>query len=351
MPVTLDLPESADLMMVLQNLLPVETRQRELLKRFPIEATDAAKVMWDQMDDFLGLQQVRGIGGHPGRVKHTGHKRYVMEPGAYGEFEVLGEKLLTEMAEPGTLGEPLNLDEYIGKVAQKLTQREFDRIETTWSALLRTGTFTVVDDTGAAIHTDKFAIQSFTPGVPWDTFATATPLKDLRGFIQTAEGQGSFSFGPESELLCNRKTMNDILGNLNANDLFGLRGQYGATVVNSLDDLNKILVANDLPRITVYNRWFKTDAGVRTYIIPDKFLIWLGKRPNNERIGAYKSTLNVNRETASDDPSGTGESTQYGYFKIIDRGANSVPREIEIHRGHNGGPALFFPGAVAAISY
>jgi hypothetical protein len=38
------------------------------------------------------------------------------------------------------------------------------------------------------------------------------------------------------------------------------------------------------------------------------------------------------------------------YQKIIDRGENEVPRKIEVHRGHNGGPVIYFPGSIVAMT-
>jgi hypothetical protein len=51
-------------------------------------------------------------------------------------------------------------------------------------------------------------------------------------------------------------------------------------------------------------------------------------------------TRNVNNANSAPGP----------YTKVIDRGELQVPRTIEVHDGHNGGPAIFYPSAVIKLS-
>jgi hypothetical protein len=38
------------------------------------------------------------------------------------------------------------------------------------------------------------------------------------------------------------------------------------------------------------------------------------------------------------------------YMKIVDNGDRAVPRLIQVHDGHNGGPALLYPSAIVVMT-
>jgi hypothetical protein len=38
------------------------------------------------------------------------------------------------------------------------------------------------------------------------------------------------------------------------------------------------------------------------------------------------------------------------YMRVIDTGEIVIPRSIEVHDGHNGGPVIYFPSAVVVMS-
>ena len=42
--------------------------------------------------------------------------------------------------------------------------------------------------------------------------------------------------------------------------------------------------------------------------------------------------------------------TPGAYQKIIDKGEDAVPREVEVHDGHNGGAVLYFPSAMVVMN-
>ena len=138
-------------------------------------------------------------------------------------------------------------------------------------------------------------------------------------------------------------TINYLLNNTNANDLGGKRLEVGSTI-NTLEDLNqKILVANNLPQLVEYNKTYQTgprDRTTYTMFIPDGFLIWVGDRPNGQRLGEFIGTRNINSANESDDGI---------YSKVIDKGEVEVPRQIEVHHGFNGGIAIYYPTALISI--
>src|SRR5687768_13003297 len=102
-------PTNAEIRKVAQEKQPELLLQDPIFKHFPPVNKNASTVIWDQMDNYVGLQQVRGINGEFSRVTKTGAKRYVMTPGYYGEYEGLDEQMLTEMRPLGTMGDTIDV--------------------------------------------------------------------------------------------------------------------------------------------------------------------------------------------------------------------------------------------------
>src|SRR5579872_927778 len=126
------------------------------------------------------------------------------------------------------------------------------------------------------------------------------------------------------------------MGNQNAADLFGRRGMYGATF-NSLRDDNAIFLENALPQIEVYEGGYLNDQDVFTLFIPDNKGVLVGMRPGNAPVGAYRRTYNAQSN-------GPGS-----YMKIVED-EDEVPTRVVIHRGHSGGPVIYYPNAVVLLN-
>src|SRR5947209_8044074 len=89
-------PTSIELQQVEQELMPRLTANDPLLSDImPIRNVDSHLLEWEQRDNFRGLQGVRGLNGEPSRVKPIGGKRWMMQPGVYGEFYQIDEQQLT----------------------------------------------------------------------------------------------------------------------------------------------------------------------------------------------------------------------------------------------------------------
>jgi hypothetical protein len=150
-------------------------------------------------------------------------------------------------------------------------------------------------------------------------------------------GRGhSIDFGTAATAYGNQATVNVMLNNQNPNDLFGRRGQYGVTI-NTLVASNQIFLENALPRIEVMDDTYYDDHGALQLYIPNGYLVVFGKRPNNRPLGNYRMTFNAQ--------TGGGGS----YMKIVDNTTRDVPRKIVVHRGHNGGPVIYFPSGVIVM--
>jgi Phage major capsid protein E len=331
-------PTALELRTVEQVLLPSLIEDDPIFDIFPIVEVDDNRVRWRQKDNFTGLQQIRGLNGAPRRVKRIGISEYDMKPGVYGEFQELEEDEFVERSAFDSWDEPIDISENVGDAQELLLQRRIDRIRYIIWTLLCYGIFSVANAMGTIMHTDQFPLKTLTASTPWSTLATATPLNDIRTAQQLSVGQ-SVDFGSAATIWMNQVTANQLLNNQNANDFFGKRMNFGQTV-NELGDINKILVGNNLPQILVYDRFYIDDNGNAQKFIPTGQAVLIGQRTNKANLGEYRMTRNfVNDRNAPG-----------AYTRVIDTRAFEVPGKFVVHDGHNGGPVLWYPGAICAMT-
>jgi hypothetical protein len=328
---------------IAQEKAPRLMQDRPVFQILPIRTVDAFLVSWEQKDNYTGLQQLRGINGEPARVKHVGGKRFDVQPGIYGEFKNIDELMLMQRRQWGTFGTPIDISDLVMEAQDHLLERRLDRIELIGWTLLSTGTFSVAmpgvtASQGGIAHTDTYPLQTYGAGVAWATVATATPLLDFRAVKLLGRGKG-VSFGTGARALMNQTTANNMLNNTNPNDLFGRR-HTGLQTLNNMGDINRLLAGDDLPQLEIYDEGYLDDAGTFQLYIPNNKVILIGKRSAGQQIGEYQMVRNVNN--ANLEPG--------VYMKVIDRGDTEVPRSIEVHDGHNGGPALHYPGSVVVMT-
>jgi len=330
-------PTNAQLQQIAQVMLPRFRAGRVGLDLFPEQNVETHILEWEQLDDFIGLQNVRGLNGEPTRVKPTGLKRYLMQPGVYGEYGFIDELELTTRRQVGQFSGPIDITDLVRIRQDQLLTRRLDRMELIIWTLLIAGTFSVADG-ASVLHTDSYTFQTFSASVPWGTVATATPLADIRATQLKSRGY-SVNFGPTATIYMNRVTFNQILSNLNAADLYGRKAEFGATI-NGPADLNRILAGEGLPGIEIYDRGYKDATGTWTLFIPDNKAVLIGARDDGARVGEYRMTRNANNPGMAPG----------AYMKVIDRGEDQVPRSIEVHDGHSGGPVIFYPSAVVVMT-
>lgn len=335
---TFTYPDAVELRQVEQVLLPQLVEDDPVFDEFPMQDSDYDRLIWEQKDNYVGLQQVRGLEGAPRLVKRPGSKMFDMEPGYYGEFTTIREKELTQRRRLGSFDEPVNIDDLVGDGQTLLLQRRLDRIRFIIWTLITSGTFAIPNGEGRILHTDTFALQTLTAAVPWSTSATATPTVDIRAAQLLSLGQ-SVDFGAGARIWMNRVTANRLLNNVNPNDQFGRRVNAGQTV-NNLTDINAFWESNDLPQVVIYDKFYIDDSGNPQRFIPNGVAVMIGRRSNGARLGEYRMTRNANNPRLEPGP----------YTRVIDRGELSVPRVIEVHDGHNGGPVIYFPGAIVVLT-
>lgn len=317
----------------IQNL----TRNRPTFSIFPITESKYWTLEWSQKDNWRGLQQLRGLNGEPGSVKMYGERAFSAQPGVFGEFMTIDEKMMTLRAQQVPSGEPVVIDDLITEAQDYMNNRELDLIEYIhWKALLD-GQFTFIGPTGAT-YGDQFNIQTGTFS-DWSDLANATPIADLMGLKVLASGK-SVSFGSGAQIFMNSVTLSYLLRNRNANDLGGQLAiaSGGVKPAKSLSEINTLLNSFNLPTIVEYDEgYFAESTGTFTKWIPNDVVSVVGQRTNGDRLGEYRMVRNANNP----------DMAPGRYEKIIDRKDERVPRTIELHRGHNGGLVIYYGSAFA----
>lgn len=316
----------------IQNL----TRERPTFSLFPITTSDYWTLEWVVKDNWMGLQQLRGLNGEPSYVKMVGENHYSAKPGVFGEYMTLDEEMMTLRAANTRDGEPVDVTSLVLERQDYLNNREIDLIEYIHWKMLLDGQFSFVGPTGAT-YADQFPIQTAAFS-DWSDLANGTPMKDLLGLKTLSSGK-SVSFGSGALIFANSVTVANLLRNRNQNDLGGQLAvsSGGVKPIKSLVEINNILASHNLPTIVEYDEGYQAEPNnTFTKWIPDDVLSIVGRRTNGDTLGEYRMVRNANNE----------DMAPGRYEKVIDHLDRRVPRTIEVHRGHNGGMCLFYGSAI-----
>lgn len=339
-------PSSIELNTIDAALAPVLTLNDPIFGLFPVRPADAALVTWDQQDDYMGLMQLRGYDAEFPSVPGQGVKRYTMEPGVYGEYDVITELEITTRRGFGQIGTPIDISDLVVMRQKKLMTRHYNRMSQVLWALVSAGVYKVALPTGGIGKADAFTPQTFAAQVAWASTTTATPLANFRQVTALHRGQ-SVGFGTSSTAFMNLITFNSMIANSNANDLGGRRGS-GMESIEGLEGYNRLATKDNLPTINVYDEGYKSDGTDGLVLnqwypfIPDNTVVLVGRRLNNAPIGEFLLTRSANNPNLDSNP----------FVKVVDSadGNGKPPRTISIYRGFNGGPAFYYPGSVVIMS-
>jgi hypothetical protein len=148
----------------------------------------------------------------------------------------------------------------------------------------------------------------------------------------------SVNFGAGGRAYMNRTTFNSLLSNTNANDFGGRKAQFGESINGPLG-VNRVMAADDLPQIVIYDMGYIDDTSTFQLYIPNNKVIVVGQRPAGQVVGEYRFTRNANNPDMAPGP----------YMKTVDD-PNRIPRSIEVHDGHSGGPVMYFPSAIVVMT-
>lgn len=310
-------------------------RNRPTFGIFPVVEEQEWRLEWEQLDNYRGMQQLRGLNGEPSYVKMTGFKQFGAEPGAFGEYMTVDEKKMTVRAQGIMDFRPVNISDLVIKRQEYLNVRETDLLEYTHWSILLNGVFVFTGPNGARF-TDSFPIQTIDMS-DWSDLDASTPFFDLLSLKLLVNGI-SVSFGTQATIFANTKTIMNLLRNRNPDDLGGmaLEGIRQRRFI-SLEEANRIFLSQGLPTVVEYNEGYNRESdGAFINWIPDDVISVIGARTNGDALGEYRMVRNVNN------PGGTPGR----YTLVIDHLARRVPRLIEIHQGHNGGAVVFYGSAI-----
>ncbi len=336
-------PDSAELRGLEQDLLPVMMEDDPVFFKelFPIDDTSTSyKLEWEQLDNFYGLQQARGLDGQPAPVQRVGSNRFSTDPGVYGEYTLIDEKELTKRGEFAKYTGHVDLTDLVTSAQRQLLQRRLDRIRYIGWTLLTTGQFLVASPNGGYEHRDRYLFDIFTASPGVSNAGSSTPFSFLLGLNTVGRGTSS-QFGAAAKVYINSVTVARILNNTNSADLGGRFRINGGDTVNDLANVNIVLKSRGLPTLVEYDKGYLTtkDASSFTPFIPDGTGVLVGARPGGQPIGQYRMTLNANADMKAEP-----------YTQVIDNAGREVPRQVQVHDGHNGGPVVFFPSAVKRLN-
>lgn len=343
MPIEYVYPDSTELKAIEQDLIPVmEERDPVFFQElFPTdESSDTYKLEWEQLDNFFGLQQARGLDGQPPPVQRVGSNRYSTEPGVYGEYVLIDEKEMTRRGEFAKYTGTVDLTDLVQTAQRQLLQRRLDRMRYIGWTLLTTGEFLVPAPHGGYEHRDRYNFTTHTASPTFSTVATAAPFDFFLGLSNIGRGTSS-RFGAASKVYVNSVTVQRILRNTNANDIGGKYRIGGGNTINTIENANSILAERGLPQIVQYDEGYLTTKDASSFVpfIPDGVGVLVGSRPGGQPVGNYRLTRNANNNF-----------NPGAYTEVIDSAGREIPRQVQIHDGHNGGPVVYFPSAIRILN-
>ncbi len=338
MPSQLEQQGPIKLRQITQRKLPVKMDKRLIFKWFPIVSTKETYLQWEQRDVYKGVQNARGLGGTTGAAKRPSVNAYRVPPGYYGDHFTITEADLINLRKVGDWEQLKTYEEQFDEASEVLTERYLNRLELSCAQILTTGGYTASNINGQQYHQDVFNIQQFTPGTLFSDLANSTPLNYFRDVIAQMRLGVSVTF-KDGALLMSRPTFNLIMKNTNANDAGGKRLAVGSNI-NSLEDVNKYLAADDLPVIEIVDEnYYVEGASIATRYFTNGKIVVVGHREDGEQIGEYRLT-----------PAAQNQNMQPGeWFTVEDRRMKD-PYDVTLRMGHNGGPVVYHPEAMAIIN-
>lgn len=346
MAVQFQYPTAYTLRKIEMDKLPVLTEDDPIFDMFPIETSNTPEVIWEQRENYTGLMPARAMNAQAQQIFLPGAQRFTMTPGRYSAFTMLDEGIIEQSRGLGDYHDPLDLTEHVMIAQDRLLDNRLNRMRWILWTLLSTGAFTVPGPNGTIVTAGTYQFQTYTTVVGWNNFNNATPLADMRFLPILARGH-SVRFDRASKAFMNRSTMNNLLQNNNMADLGGKRRDVGATF-NSLDEVNQLVVANDVPEFIAYDEGYYTNATATTAstfvtFIPDNIVIVVGRRLNGDVVGNFQLTRNAANADAAPGP--------YTFVTdSVQSGAAPVPRTVRVDDGFNGAPVVFYPTAVIIVN-
>jgi hypothetical protein len=327
----------------MQQMLPTLRKDRSPAFKFcPSVTKNVTTLIWEQLDNYFGMMQVRGVDGAAPSVLQVGISDYMARPAYYGENMPITEKEIMDRRQIGTVNAPVDIQDIVMIRSNQLLHRQFTLEEyLTWQLTIN-GYYMIVNPiTGAVTAQDSYTQRVYTASTPWSTASTSTPLQDFRNVWLLHRGY-SVTFGTAARAYMNRTTFNYLAANRNSNDLYGQVGGrlFDASVQSllSLEGINTVLMGEGLAMIEVYDEGFYDSTNTFQTWIPNNKVLVVGERLDGSRIIEYCYTANLaNMDT------GAGPAYRV-WMKNED-----VPKPV-VYRGFNGVHKMNFPSAFVVMN-
>lgn len=345
MPTSLEMQGPVVMREITQLKLPVKLADRKILKLCPMVNVDETDLIYEQRGVYRGVQNARGLNGPTGPAKRPGVQSWRVAPGYYGDHWSIDETELIRLRDVGTWDTMKSYEKHLSEATEILTERFLNRVELSIASIITTGGFQVQNLAGEQKHQGVYNIPQFTPSILWDQLSTSTPFANIRDYVAQLILGKSVVF-KDGILLMSRPTFNLLMKNTNANDIGGKRLAVGANI-NSLEDVNKYLAADDLPTIEISDEDYYPEGASNLVAapgpvryIPNGKVVLIGRRKDGALIGEYRLTKAIQNGPNS----APGE-----WFSVEDR-RNMAPYAVTFRMGHNGGPVIYHPEALAIIN-
>lgn len=323
-----------------------------LMRMFPFRyEPNADMIVYQYQNIFCGVQGWRGIGNTlPTVALEDTSRECAVLPGYWGEQSYIDEIDLTRRAvrtPPNGCAQAVDITDLVSRKQAWLLRRQQNLMRKLVAETLVYGAYEAVDSrTGAVLQRQKYNINETTASIPWTDYANSVPFIDLMNWRDYYEQQTMTRFGCCAKMYMNRRTYSNLIKNTNPANWRVLSGEY-CCQQKTLQQVNDILCAHDLPQIEVYNEsYFDCDmtrgpilndgSAVKRFLIPDNYVVIVGCG-DTPTPGAFWYTRNMN--TCSDAP-------QAGPVTMVVDKCDVPPRKISVLSYWNGGVAMECPKRV-----
>jgi hypothetical protein len=332
----------------MKELDPIEVQAvaetEPVFRYFPIRASNYVDLSWHVRDTVMGIQHGRTFNEPFPRVKRPGGREFAVRPGLYGEHINVEERELTNRALlAANASRPIDVSDIVVEAQRITLQRQVLRQAKSCWDVAQTGRFVATDEFGTRL--DEYYFDVITVDASdWSNLSTGTPLKDMIDLMQTNLGTRVNLSGASA--YCTSLTASWAMLNTNAADMGGKRAADQSTIT-ALSDVNRIFSQSGLPQLVTHDGgyWDGDQDDPETYafnkFLTDGNVVIFGMVPGME-VGEYRLTRNGNNPDGSSTP----------YYKVTDSAMNPQappPRQINIYRGHNGGPLVWYPSAIIVM--
>lgn len=316
--------------------LPYDPRAYPLLELFPREGGGTDKITWESVVGERGMAELTTLDAEGHMVSRDAVKKGSAEPAYTKEYHRLLDSELSLLREPGaagppgTAGNPEKAERARNRMLSKLRARQQERWHWMCCQALSTGGLSYAKSGLAASIT--FGFPTLTAPSPLWGQTTATPIRDIRGWIQEFSDLAGY---PPDAVLYNPKVLERIEKATEWKDLIKVVPGLAQQV---LDGSTKPMVIGTIPLvwIPVTGKYVDDDGDLKDRW-DEKVLTFVNLQVNEGLPFGNWMVLENNQNGYSANPaawSWEGEGTAKGQVSIAvsDNGLPVVYNQKRVQR-------------------